>query len=152
MALNPCSDRRKSPGISIRLQEISLFRAILFPFCAGLLHRFDFADFSNRHIPPAFVAGHANVAVILNVDDKTALVIVSASTIYRVLRIAYCVLRIAYCVKHDIISVIFNDTVQHDISIGLAETMIMADKTSRLPVVIPTLVRISRLKTDSDLM
>ena len=42
------------------------------------------------------------------------------------LRIAYCVLRIAYCVKHDIISVIFNDTVQDDISRGLAETMIMA--------------------------
>ena len=42
------------------------------------------------------------------------------------MRIAYCVLRIAYCVKHNIISVIFNDTVQDDISRGLAETMIMA--------------------------
>ena len=55
-----------------------------------------------------------------------ALVIVSASTMYRVLRIAYCVLRIAYFVKHNIISVIFNDTVQDNISRGLAETMIMA--------------------------
>ena len=51
---------------------------------------------------------------------------VSASTIYRVLGIAYCVLRIAYCVKHKITYVIFNDTVQYYILRGLAETMIMA--------------------------
>ena len=45
---------------------------------------------------------------------------------YRVLRIAYCVWILATCVKHNIISVIFNDTVQDNISRGLAESMIMA--------------------------
>ena len=59
-----------------------------------------------------------------------ALVIVSGSTMYRVFGIAYCVLRIAYCVKDNIVSVIFNDTVQYYISRGLAETMIMAHPTT----------------------
>ena len=44
--------------------------------------------------------------------------------------IPYYILRIAYSPKghpkHNIISVIFNDTVQDNISRGLAETMIMA--------------------------
>ena len=39
----------------------------------------------------------------------------------------YSIFRVTYFVKHNIISVIFNDTVQDNISIGLAETMIMAD-------------------------
>ena len=43
-----------------------------------------------------------------------------------ILRIAYCVLRIPYSVKHNMICVIFNHTVEDDISGGLAETMIMA--------------------------
>ena len=55
-----------------------------------------------------------------------ALVIVSASTIYHVLRIGYSVFRVTYCVKNNLIYVIFNDTVQDEISRGLAETMIMA--------------------------
>ena len=38
----------------------------------------------------------------------------------------YSVFRVTYCVKHNLIYVIFNDTVQEEISIGLAETMIMA--------------------------
>ena len=45
---------------------------------------------------------------------------------YRVLRIAYSVCFFATCVKHNIISVIFNDTVQENISRDLAESMIMA--------------------------
>ena len=61
---------------------------------------------------------------------RSALVIVSGSTMYRVFRVTYCVLRIAYSPKghpkHNIIYVIFNDTVQDNISRGLAETMIMA--------------------------
>ena len=48
--------------------------------------------------------------------------------------VAYCVLRIAYSPKghpkHNIISVIFNDTVQGNISRGLAESMIMANVSS----------------------
>ena len=63
---------------------------------------------------------------------NSALVIVSATTIYYVLRIAYCVLRIAYCVKYKFIYVTFNNTVQEHISRGLAETMIMAGLRCRL--------------------
>ena len=48
------------------------------------------------------------------------------SSFQPVLCIAYSVLHIPYFVKHNIISVIFNDTVQCNISRGLAETMIMA--------------------------
>ena len=62
---------------------------------------------------------------------------------YYLSRIAYCVLRIAYCVlriayspkghpKHNIISVTFNDTVQDNIWRALAETMIMARRSTQL--------------------
>ena len=74
------------------------------------------------YLPPA---SPLHVVVFFRAK-RAALVIVSASTIYHVLRIAYCVLRIGYCVKHNLIYVIFNDTVKEEISIGLAETMIMA--------------------------
>ena len=57
---------------------------------------------------------------------RLALVIVSASTIYHVLRMGYSVFRVTYCVKHNFIYVIFKHTVQDHISRGLAETMIMA--------------------------
>ena len=52
--------------------------------------------------------------------------LVHASGQYYLSRMGYSVFRVTYCVKHNIISVIFNDTVQEEISIGLAETMIMA--------------------------
>ena len=44
------------------------------------------------------------------------------STIYSIFRVTFSIFRVTYCVKHNIISVIFNDTVEDDISRGVVET------------------------------
>src|SRR5438552_8898271 len=55
---------------SIRLllsKKIAFLRPHGFPFYSGSLYLRIGADFGNRHIPPALVAGHTQIAVVLNV-------------------------------------------------------------------------------------
>src|SRR3989442_12073434 len=51
-------------------QKMVFLRPHGFPFCRGSLYLGIGADFSNRHIPPALVAGHVLIAVVLNVDHR----------------------------------------------------------------------------------
>ena len=76
--------------------------------------------------------------------------LVHASGQYYVSRIAYSVLLIAYFVKYNIIYVIFYDTVQDNISRGLAETMIMAGIPSGEPRGVRTSLIKSSFLTNPD--
>src|SRR5258708_6816889 len=50
------------------LEEGALARAIDLPVAPRLFNRVTFADFGDRHVPPALIAGHANQTVVLNVN------------------------------------------------------------------------------------
>ena len=54
------------------LEEILLFGAHLFPVLPRFLHGGHLAHLGHRHVPPALVAGHALIAVILDVDHGRA--------------------------------------------------------------------------------
>src|SRR5579859_1028228 len=54
-------------------QKIAFLRPHGFPFCTGSLYLGIGADFSNWHIPPALITGHALIAVVLDVDHRCTL-------------------------------------------------------------------------------
>src|SRR6266480_3860880 len=51
-------------------KKIAFLHPHSFPFFTSSLYLRTGADFSNRNIPPALVAGHALIAVVLNVDHR----------------------------------------------------------------------------------
>src|SRR5579859_5255960 len=60
-------------GTTQGLQEVAFAGAVCLPFTARVGHRGAVADFGNRHIPPALVAGDTVEAVVAHVDDGRAI-------------------------------------------------------------------------------